>query len=99
MLDKNAILDAKDVRCNPVHGLAEARKSPVHNHKIFFRHNRSRFVLQRWWDALYEIEQTLTAGCDMSAVLNVVRGPVALGRCVVPLIEQRIESFKDERFI
>jgi len=56
MFDQNAILDAKDVRRNPVHGLAEARKSPMYNHKIFFGHNRSRFILQRRRDALDEIE-------------------------------------------
>jgi MFS family permease len=30
MLDQNAILDAKNVRRNPVNGLAEAREAPVH---------------------------------------------------------------------
>jgi 2,4-dienoyl-CoA reductase-like NADH-dependent reductase (Old Yellow Enzyme family) len=27
-------VDAKDVRCNPVHGLAEAGKSPVYDHQL-----------------------------------------------------------------
>jgi hypothetical protein len=35
----------------------------------------------------------------MSAVLDIVGRPIALSRCVVPLIEQRIESLKDQRFI
>jgi len=30
VFDKNAVLDAKNIRCNPVHRLAEARKSSVH---------------------------------------------------------------------
>src|SRR6266404_6174947 len=96
MLDENAILDTNDVRRNPVHRLAEARKSSVHDHKVFFGHNRSRFVLQRWRDALDEIEQTLTTRCDMSAVLNVVRGPVALGRYVVTFVEESVKSLKNE---
>src|SRR5260221_12410392 len=35
----------------------------------------------------------------MSAVLNVVRRPVALGRCVIPFVEERVKSLKDECFI
>jgi transcriptional regulator with GAF, ATPase, and Fis domain len=32
----------------------------VHDHKIFFGHNRSRFVLQRRRDALDEIKEAVT---------------------------------------
>ncbi len=96
---RNAVLDAENVRGNPVHRLAEARKSPVRDHKIFFDHNRSRFVLQRWRDALNEIKQSLRTRCDMSAVLNVVRGPVALGRYVATFVEEGIKSLKNECLI
>jgi hypothetical protein len=34
-----------------------------------------------------------------SAVLDVVRRPIALGRGVVMLVEQCVKSFKDKRFI
>jgi hypothetical protein len=71
----------------------------VHNHKVIFGNNSSRFILQRRRDAFYEIEQTVATGLDMSAVLDLVGRPIALSRCVVPLIEQRIESLKDKRFI
>ena len=40
----------------------------------------------------------LTTSRDMSAELNVVRGPVALGRYVVPVVEQCVEGFEDKRF-
>src|SRR5206468_2070672 len=75
------------------------RKSPMHDHEVSLSHDRSRFVLQRWWDVLDEIEQTLTTRRNVSAVLNVVGRPVALGRYVVTLIEQRVKSFKHERFV
>src|SRR5580765_1028179 len=94
MLDQDPVLYAKNVRCNPVHRLAEARKSPVHDHKIFIGQNHSSFILQRWRDALDEIKQAVATGRDMSAVLNVVGRPIALSRYVVTLIEQCIESFK-----
>ena len=78
---------------NPIHRSTETAKSPVHDHDVSLSHDRSRFILQRWWDALDEIEQTLTAGCDMSAVLNIVRRPETLSGCIVTLVEQRVEGF------
>src|SRR5258708_26190615 len=71
----------------------------MHDHKISFSHDRSRFILQRWRSALDEIEETVATRRDMSAVLDVVGRPVTLGRNVVTLIEQRVESFEDETFI
>src|ERR1700730_13104642 len=99
MLDQNAVLDASDVRRNPVHGLAEARKAPMDDHKIFFGYDRSGFVLQRRRQALDKMEETFTARRDMSAVLDVVGRPIALGRGIVPLVEQRVEGLKDELFV
>src|ERR1700730_3197743 len=96
MLNKDSILDSNNVRRDPVDGEAQVRKSSMHNHEASLSHDGSRFVLQRWRDALDEIEQTVAARCDMSAVLNVVRRPVALGRYVVPFIEESVKSLKNE---
>src|ERR1035438_2887762 len=92
MLDKNSVLNAHNICGNPIHGSTETAESPVHNHEVSLGHDRSGFVLQGWRDTLDEIEQTVPARCDMSAVLNVTRGPVALGRCVVPFIEESVKS-------
>src|SRR6266403_1258646 len=97
MLDQKTILDANDVRRNPVHREAEVRKSSVHDHKIFFGHNRSMLIFESRRKALDEIEQALTTGSNVRAVLDVVRGPKPLGSRVVTLVEQRIERFQDER--
>ena len=35
----------------------------------------------------------------MSAVLNVAGRPIALGRCIVPLVEQCVEGLKDKLFV
>lgn len=100
MLDQNSILDAKDVRCNPVHtGKPMPRKSTVDDHKISLGHDRSRFILQRRRAALDEIEEAVPARRDMRAVLNIIRRPEALSRCVVALIEQRVESLQNQSFI
>src|ERR1700692_4297236 len=96
MLDKDSVFNAHNICGNPIHRSTETATSPVPNHEVSLGHDRSGFVLQRWWDALDKIEKTLTARCDMSAVLNVVRGPVALGRYVVPFVEESVKSLKNE---
>src|ERR1700730_1182720 len=98
MLDKDSVLNADNICSNPIHRSTETAKSRVHDHEVSLSQDRSGFV-QRWWDALVEIEQTLTARCDMSAVLNVVRGPVVLGRCVVTFSEESVKSLKNECLI
>src|ERR1700730_7428558 len=99
MLDQNAIFDANDVRRNPVHREAEVRKSSVHDDEIPFTYNRSGFIFESRRKALDEIEQALTTGSNVRAVLDVVRGPKPLGSRVVTLVEQRIERFQDKRFV
>src|SRR6266851_5428292 len=96
VLDKNAVLDAENVRCNPVHGQAEICKTSVHYYELSISDDRSRLILERRRKALDEIEQTLTTRRDMSAMLNVVRRPVAFGRYVVPFVEECVKSLKDE---
>jgi hypothetical protein len=73
MFDQNAILDANDVRRNPVYREAEVRKSSVHDNEIPFSHNRSGLIFESRRKALDEIEQALTTGSTVSAVLDVVR--------------------------
>src|SRR5258708_574068 len=98
MLHKDPIFDSKNVRCDPAHGQAEVRKSSMHDYEISIGHDRSRLVLERWRKALDEFEQPLATRCDMGAVLDVVGRPKLLSSRVVPLIEERIESFQDECF-
>src|SRR5258707_627195 len=99
MLDQNAIPDANDVRRDPVHGLAEARKAPMHDDEIPFSHYRSGLIFESWRKALDEIKQALTTGSNVRAVLDVVRCPNPLGSGVVPLVQQGIERFQHQRFV
>src|ERR1700732_2946200 len=71
----------------------------MHNHKIPFGHYRSRFVLEFRRHGLNEIEKAFATRFDMSAVLNVVGRPIALGRRIVPLVEQCVEGLKDKLFV
>src|SRR6185369_2073137 len=87
MFDEDSVLDEKNVCCNPVHRKTKVRKSSMHDDEISFRQNCSRLISESRWQALDEIEQSFTARCDMSAVLNIVRRPVTLGCSIVPLVE------------
>jgi hypothetical protein len=99
MFDQKAVLDTNNVCGNPIHRSTEVAKSPVNDHEVTLGDDRSRFVPQRGWKALDELEESFSAGFNVSAVLDVVRGPISFSRYVVTLIEQRVESFKDKRFI
>src|SRR6185503_15723009 len=99
MLDKDSGLNPQNICGNPIHRTTEAAESPVNNHELPVGDNCSRFVPKRGWKALNEIEEPSSAGFNVSAVLNVIRGPITLSRLVVALIEQRVESFKDKRFV
>src|SRR5580704_7369987 len=96
MLHEYPVHNAHDIRSNPIRRSTETTKSSMHDHEVSLSHDRSRLVLQRWWKALDEIEQTVAARCDMSAVLNVARRPVALGRCIVTLVEESVKSLKND---
>jgi hypothetical protein len=99
MFDENSILDAKNVRSNPVRRDAVTGKSAMHDNEISFGHNRSMFIVQGWRDSLDEVERAVAARRDMRAVLNVVGRPLALSRCVVTFVKQRVKSLKNECFV
>ena len=99
MLDKDSILNPQNICGNPIHRTTEVAESAVNNHELTVGDNRSRFVAKRGWKALNEIEEPFSAGFNVSAMLNVIRRPITLSRFVVTLIEQRVESFNDKRFV
>src|SRR6202047_2568625 len=99
MLDEDPILDAEDVRRDPVHGCPEPRKPPMNNDEVAISHDHPGLVFQRRRHALDEVEEALAAGSDVRAVLDVYGRPVALSRAVVSLVEQGIEGLEYERLI
>src|SRR5258706_7197153 len=99
MLDKDSVLNAHNICGNPIHRSTEIAKSPVHDYEVSLSQDGSRFVLQRWRDALDQIDQPYTAGFDMSAVLNVVCRPESFCGGIVALVEERVERFQDEGLV
>src|SRR5580692_2093002 len=91
--------DTHNIGGNPISSSTEITKSPVHDYEVSFGHDRSRFVLQCWRDALDEIEQTFTTGCDMGAVLDVFRRPESFRGCIGALVEECVERFQDEGLV
>jgi hypothetical protein len=92
VLDEYPILDPENVRRDPVHECPEPRKTSVDNDEVALSNDHPRLVFQRRREALDEVEEALTAGGDVRAVLDVGGRPVALSREVVSLVEQAIEG-------
>src|SRR5437868_9358700 len=99
MLDKNPVLNTHNICRNPIHRRSETAKSPVHDHEVSVSHDCSRFVLQRWWKAFDEIEQTFTARFDVRAVLDVLRRPESFCGRIIALVEKCVKRFRDEGFV
>src|SRR6266852_9981488 len=64
------------------------------NHEISPGEDEPWLILQRGRKALDEIEQTLSARLNMSAVLNVVRRPITFSSRIITFIEKRVERFQ-----
>src|SRR5258708_24058858 len=80
VFDQNSVLDSQNVRRNPIHWQAEARKSTVNDDKILVGHNQPRFILQRWRDTFDSVKQTVPAGGAMRPVLDIYARPILLDR-------------------
>jgi hypothetical protein len=87
VLDQHPVFDTKDVDYNPIHRLATARIASVDHYEITICNNCSRFVLERWWYALYEFEKTFATRRDVSTMLDVFGRPKVLSCYVVTFVE------------
>ena len=96
VLHENAVLNAKNVSRDPIHYCPKPGKTTICDNEVSFGNGQTSFVTQSVWEGLYQVEWTLTARFDVRTVLNVVRGPVALGRYVVPFVEESVKSLKNE---
>src|SRR5207237_10884112 len=99
MFDQKAVLDTNNVCGNPIHRSTKVAKSPVNDHEVTLGDDRSRFVAQRGWKALDDLEESFSAGCNVRTVLDVVGGPISFSRYVVTFIEQRVAILKEQHFI
>src|SRR6476646_2147621 len=71
----------------------------MNNHEISPGEDEPWLILQRGRQALDEIEQTLSARLNTSAVLNVVRRPITFSSRIITSIERRVECFQDELLV
>src|SRR6266850_4294126 len=73
VFDQDSVLDAHDVRRNPVRSPSKARESPMDDHEITIGRNHPRFILERGWTTFDEVKEAIATRCDMSAMLDVIR--------------------------
>src|SRR2546425_218635 len=71
MLGEATVLDPDHVGRYPRDGTAGVREAPVDNDVVALRHDELVFVAQGIGRAADKVEQAVTAGLDMSAMLDV----------------------------
>src|SRR5262245_48899569 len=76
VLDESSVLDAEDVRRDPVRRRPEPREPAVDDDEVTVGRDHPRLVLERRRQTLHEIEEALAAGRDVGAVLDVAGRPV-----------------------
>ena len=81
MLDENPVLDAEDVRGDPVRGRPEPGEPAMEDDEVAVRDDDAGLVLQGRRGRLHQLEQPLPARRDVGAVLDVAGRPVPLGLC------------------
>src|SRR3981081_928366 len=99
VLDEHPVLQTNDIGGDPIRRRTKARETTMDNHEISPGEGGSCLILQGGRKALDEIEQTLSARLNMSAVLNVVRRPITFSRPIITSLEQRVERFQDKLFV
>ena len=99
MLGELAILEADNVGRDPGHLPSNAGETTVRDDVIALGENELVFIAQRVGRRADEVEQPVAARLDMSAVLDILVGPIVFSRSVVTPVEERVKSFEDERLV
>src|SRR5258708_2782735 len=97
MFDENSILQANDVRGDPVHRQSDVGEPAMNDDVVTFCKNHPWLILKRRRSGLDEVEESGSSRLDMGTVLNVVGRPKSLRSRVVSLIEQGIECVQYDR--
>ena len=87
VLDQDSVFHTDNIRRNPVDGLPETREAAVDDDDVSLRYDYSRLIPEGGRNAFDQVEETVTAGLDMRAVLNVAGRPETLRCCIVAFVE------------
>jgi hypothetical protein len=88
VFDENSILQANDVRCDPVRRQTDIGEPAMNDDVVTFCKNYPGLILERLRSGLDEVEEPISSRLDMSAVLNVIGRPEPLRRRVAAFVEQ-----------
>ena len=86
VLGQPAVLDADDVGSDPGGGSAISREAAVCDHVVALGDDQLVLVFQRDGQRADQVEQSIAAGRNVGAVLEVAFRPEPLGGVVVPLV-------------
>src|SRR5258707_5662332 len=99
MLGESAVFDAYDVGGDPGGGAPIAGESAVRDHIVALGYDELVLIFQRVGQRTDQVEETVSAGRDVGAVLDVAVPPEELGGVIVSPAEERIKGFENERLV
>jgi hypothetical protein len=99
MLREHAVCDPNHIGRDPTARPAMTRESSVDDDKIVFGHDGSVFVSQRRRRVLDQIEEAVSAGADVSAMLDIIGRPELRRRRIISPIEERIKCVEHEGLV
>ena len=97
VLKKDAVFHPDNVCRN--HRRPDAREPAMDDDEVSLGYDYSGLILERGRGALDQVEETVTAGLNVRAVLNVVGRPEALRYRIISLIKQGLEGLQHDRLI
>jgi hypothetical protein len=71
----------------------------MRDHVVALGDDKLVFVFQRIRQRADQVEQTVAAGRDVRAVLDIAVRPIAFRGGIVALVEERVEGFENERLV
>src|SRR5260370_34179614 len=75
VFDENSILQANDVRGDPVHWQSNVGEPAMNDDVVTFCKNHPGLILEQLPSGLVEVEESVSSGLDMATCLNVVVVP------------------------
>jgi hypothetical protein len=70
VLHQDSVFQADNIRRYPVDRLAEAREAAMDDYEVYLRYDYSPLILEGGWNALDQVEKTVTARLNVRTVLG-----------------------------
>src|ERR1700723_382434 len=99
MLNNKGVFEPDNVGRNPGRGPSHPGETAMRDDIVAFCDDELVFITQGIWRRADESKQSFASGCNMGAVLDVLRRPEAFCRRIVTSVEESVEGFENDRLV